>query len=506
MVFARFSKGVELFPDVEPRLAIISVSYPEGTDVHTTDVTLRAIEKELSRHKDIRYYLANVGSSGDWALSAASGTHLGAIQMEFVPFGERSGRTSELVDRLRESIGPFPGAEVKVQSEDMGPPTGAAISIEVSGDEFSQLAELSEAIKRSLLTIPGLVDVQDNLEDARPELQFRVDRQRAVLLGLDTAVIGNFLRMAVNGEEAGKFRAGEDEFDITVRLRADQRKSVDVLKQMSITAPSGMSVPLASLGTFVYEGGRGQIMRKDQKRVITITGANQGRGVDKILEDVRTRVAAVPMPRGYKVDYAGDTREMNDALAFLSKAFLVALALIALILVMEFNSVMQPFIVMVSVVLSMVGVTWGLLLCGMRFGVIMTGIGVVSLAGVVVNNGIVLIDCINQRKAAGLSPEEAIILGGRTRLRPVLLTAISTIAGLIPMAAGWSLEIHTWPPRFVAGAETSAWWAPMAVAVLFGLAVATLLTLIQAPVMYSLAESASESLRRRFKTEEGSKS
>jgi multidrug efflux pump len=168
--------------------------------------------------------------------------------------------------------------------------------------------------------------------------------------------------------------------------------------------------------------------------------------------------------------------------------------------------VMQPFIVMVSVVLSMVGVTWGLLLCGMRFGVIMTGIGVVSLAGVVVNNGIVLIDCINQRKAAGLSSVEAIVLGGRTRLRPVLLTAISTIAGLIPMAAGWSLEIHTWPPRLVAGAETSAWWAPMAVAVLFGLAVATLLTLIQAPIMYSLAESASESLRRRFKTEEGSKS
>jgi multidrug efflux pump subunit AcrB len=155
---------------------------------------------------------------------------------------------------------------------------------------------------------------------------------------------------------------------------------------------------------------------------------------------------------------------------------------------------------MVSVVLSMVGVTWGLLVFGMRFGVIMTGIGVVSLAGVVVNNGIVLIDCINQRKAAGLSTTEAIVAGGRMRLRPVLLTAITTIAGLIPMAAGWSLEVHTWPPRFVAGAETSAWWAPMAVAVLFGLAVATVLTLIQAPIMYSLADSLSGTLKRQFGT------
>ena len=500
MVFARFSKGVELFPDVEPRQATISVSYPEGTDIQTTDATLKTIEKELSRYKDIRYYLASAGSSGGWALSAASGTHLGSIQMEFVPFSERSGRTSELVDRLRASMGAFPGAEVKVQAEDMGPPTGDAISIEVSGDDFSQLAELSETIKQTLMTIPGLVDVQDNLEDARPELQFRVDRQRAVLLGLDTAVIGKFLRTAVNGEEAGKFRAGEDEFDITVRLREDQRKSVDLLKQMSITTPSGVSVPLASLGTFVYAGGRGQIMRQDQKRVITITGSNQGRGVDKILEDVKARVAAVSLPKGYKVNYAGDTQEMNDAMAFLGKAFLVALALIALILVMEFNSVMQPFIIMVSVILSMAGVTWGLLICGMRFGVIMTGIGVVSLAGIVVNNGIVLIDCINQRKAAGMSSHDAIVMAGRTRLRPVLLTAITTIAGLIPMAAGWSLEIHTWPPRIVAGAETSAWWAPMAVAVLFGLSVATLLTLIQAPIMYSLVDSASEALKRRIKT------
>jgi CzcA family heavy metal efflux pump len=496
LLFGRYSKGVELFPDVEPQRATITVRYPEGVDLATTDATLKSIERTLARFPDIRFYLSNTGSAGDWALTAASGSHLGSIQIEFVRFGERSRSTLDVVKDIRAGIGDFPGAEVRVASEEMGPPVGAAVSIEVSGDDFGRLRELSDAIQQAIVTVPGLVDVQDNLEDSRPELQFRVDRQRAALLGLDTRRIGEFLRAAINGEEAGKFRAGEDEHDITVRLREDQRRSVDLLKQLALTTPAGERVPLASLGGFVYEGGRGRISRQDQKRLVTITGNVQGRGADAVLAEVKGRVAAVPLPKGYRVDFTGKNKEMNDSMAFLKKAFVVALALIALILVMEFNSLIQPAIVMTAVILSLVGVLWGLLLCGMRFGVIMTGIGVVSLAGIVVNNGIVLIDCINKRREAGLAAVDAIIDAGRTRLRPVLLTAITTVAGLIPMAVGWSVEIHEWPPRFVAGAETSAWWSPMAVAVIFGLSVATVLTLVQVPVMYSLTESLSAAWKR----------
>lgn len=496
LLFGRYSKGVELFPDVEPQRATITVRYPEGVDLATTDATLKAIERTLARFPDIRFYLSNTGSAGDWALTAASGSHLGSIQIEFVRFAERSRSTLDVVKEIRAGIGDFPGAEVRLASEEMGPPVGAAVSIEVSGEDFGRLRELSDAIQQAIATVPGLVDVQDNLEDSRPELQFRVDRQRAALLGLDTRRIGGFLRASINGEEAGKFRAGEDEHDITVRLREDQRRSVDLLKQLALTTPAGERVPLASLGEFVYEGGRGQIMRQDQKRLVTITGNVQGRGADAVLADVQGRVASVPLPKGYRVDFTGKNKEMNESMAFLKKAFVVALALIALILVMEFNSLIQPAIVMTSVILSLIGVLWGLLLCGMRFGVIMTGIGVVSLAGIVVNNGIVLIDCINKRREAGMAPLEAIVDAGRTRLRPVLLTAITTVAGLIPMAVGWSVEVHAWPPRFVAGAETSAWWSPMAVAVIFGLSVATVLTLVQVPVMYSLAESASAAWKR----------
>jgi len=198
------------------------------------------------------------------------------------------------------------------------------------------------------------------------------------------------------------------------------------------------------------------------------------------------------------VTYSGENEDINESSAFLSKAFGVAVAAIAVILVIQFNSAILPIIIMGSVVLSMIGVMWGLMLCRMRFSVIMTGLGVISLAGIVVNNSIVLIDCILLKRKEGLGSVEAAIAAGRQRLRPVLLTACTTILGLIPMAVGWSVEVHSFPWKFVAGTESSQWWAPMAVAVIFGLGLATLLTLVQVPVMYSFADGVIRWFRRRF--------
>ena len=273
---------------------------------------------------------------------------------------------------------------------------------------------------------------------------------------------------------------------------------MSLLDQVFIPAENGQNVPLSSLGRLEYTGGRGAIQRKNQKRVVTITGNNAGRGVDKILPDIEPRIADLHLPRGYRVDYTGDTEEMRESGAFLMRAFGVASGLILVILVIQFNSVLLPLIIFFSVILSMIGVMWGLLICGMKFGVIMTGVGVISLAGIVVNNAIVLIDCIEQRRAEGESMTESIVTAGRLRLRPVLLTASTTVLGLIPMAVGWSLEFHSWPPKFTAGAESSAWWAPMAVAVIFGLSLATLLTLILVPAMVSIADSVAGAFRRRF--------
>ncbi|HBA84304.1 MAG TPA: AcrB/AcrD/AcrF family protein [Verrucomicrobia bacterium] len=493
--YARFGRGMELFPDTEPRNATVEVKFPQGTPIEKTDAAMREVERKLVPFKDIKFTLTNVGATSGRGMGVA-GTHVGVVEAEFLSADEREGNTMRLVEDIRKAIGGIPGAEVKVDREKEGPPTGAPISIELAGDDFEALSQLSGEIKRAIEDVPGLVDLQDNLEEALPELQFRVDRQKAALLGLDTATIGRFLRSAIYGAESSKFRAGEDEYDITVRLPSDARQGANLLGQVFIPLGNGESVPLSSLGQAVYTGGRGDIMRKNQKRVITISGDIQQRSIDAILRDIRARVEAIRMPRGYAVTYSGENKDMNESGAFLLKAFGFAVAMIAVILVIQFNSVVYPAIIMVSVILSLIGVIWGLLICRMRFGVIMTGLGVISLAGVVVNNAIVLIDCVLQRRKEGVSAAEAVVIAGRLRLRPVLLTAGTTVLGLIPMAIGWSVDIHTWPWKFVAGAESSSWWAPMAVAVIFGLTLATVLTLVVVPVMYSLAESFAHYFRK----------
>ncbi len=496
--YAHFGRGVELFPDVDPRNAYIRVQFPQGTAIERTDAAILRIEALLPEYDDILFYLTNVGRTGDLLSFGANVTHTGEIFIEFKPYNERRRSSTEVISEIRSRLPVIPGAEITIEKQEEGPPTGPPVAIEVAGDDFDTLADLAAQVMRMIETVPGLVDLQSDFEEALPELQFIVDRQRAALLGLDTRAIGHFLRTAVYGTEASKFRPDEDEFDITVRLPLEQRNSAALLDQIYVPTPSGISVPLTSMGDVRYEGGRGAITRKDQKRMITISGNNHERGVDEIITEVQDRLALLDLPRGYAITYAGDTEEMMQSGLFLLQAFLVAIGLIMIILVIQFNSVFMPLIIGVSVLLSLIGVTWGLLLTGTRFGVIMTGMGVVSLAGIVVNNSIVLMDCIRQRKFEGLDTAEAVVIAGKMRLRPVLLTAITTILGLLPMAIGYSLDIHEWPPRIVAGAESSAWWAPMAVAVIFGLAMATFLTLVLVPVMFSLFDSLSHAMRKRF--------
>lgn len=499
-MYAHMDLGAELFPEVPPRNAQINVTYPQGTSIEKTDETLKRIETLLPKYKDIKFYLSKAGQAGGGGFSMGGGTdsHAGNIHVEFRPAEEREGNTMDIVYDLRNTIPDFAGAEITVEIQEEGPPTGSPVSIELAGEDFDELSRLSAEIIRVIQHVPGLVDLQDDLEAALPELQFIVNRNRAAMLGLDTQTIGTFLRSAIHGLETSKFRVDQEEYDITLRLPRSQRDTLSLLDRIYIPLPSGTSVPLSSLGEVEYTGGKGAIKRKNQKRVITINGNNQGRGVDAIIREIQPLVDGMDFPQGYTIRYAGDTEEMQKSSAFLGKAFLIAIGLIMVILVIQFNSMVLPLIILFSVVLSMIGVTWGLLICQMKFSVIMTGLGVISLAGIVVNNAIVLIDCIQQRRSEGMDTTEAVVTAGRLRLRPVLLTAITTVLGLIPMAVGYSLEIHEWPPRFIAGAESSAWWAPMAVAVIFGLTVSTLLTLVLIPVMYSLFDSMIERVRHHF--------
>ncbi len=496
-LYGRFGRGVELFPAVDPRNATVTVRLPQGASIARTDAVVRHVEACASRHADVKFCLATVGSTGEAFMGGgASGTHVGSVYVEFVKAEQRTTNSLELVNLIRDEIGVIAGAEVVVKKEEDGPPTGAPISVEISGDDFGILGDLATEVRRRVETVPGLVDLEDDLEEALPELQFRVDRHRTALLGLDPDTIGTFLRMSIYGLETGKFRTSEDEYDITLRLPAAQRDDLALLDRVFIPVPDRPPVPLSSLGSVVYTGGRGTITRKDRNRVVTITGNDRGRGVDELLADVQERLKDLRLPRGYQIAYTGKNEDMNESQAFLSNAFLIAIGLIAVTMVIQFNSVLLPLIILFTVLLSLQGVMVGLLVTGQKFSIIMTGLGVISLAGIVVNNGIVLLDCAQQRRREGLSAVEAAIDAGKTRLRPVLLTAVTTVLGLIPMAIGWGLEIHTWPPRLVAGAESGAWWAPMAVAVIFGLSLATLLTLVLVPAMYAVADSFACWLRR----------
>jgi multidrug efflux pump subunit AcrB len=403
-VYARWGNGVELFPDVEPRNATISLKYPQGTSIERTDATLRAIERKLPGHPDVKFFLTTVGGASQMAMGGGGeATHQGSLYVEFAEAARRQTNSLALIDAIRKDAGTVPGAELTVAREEEGPPTGAPISIEISGDDFETLEQYAADVIREIETVPGLVDLKSDLEKALPEVQVHVDRKRAALLGLDTAEIGQFLRMAIYGIEGSQVRADEDEYDITLRLPKGQRDTLNLLDQVFIPVAGDAPVPLSSLGRLEYVGGRGSIQRKQQKRVVTITATTRARrGQDPGGREGAHRGPSVAARLRDRIH--GDTQEMRESGIFLLKAFGIASGLILVILVVQFNSVLLPAIIFFSVVLSMIGVTWGLLAFHMRFGVIMTGLGVISLAGIVVNNAIVLIDCALQRRAKGSTP------------------------------------------------------------------------------------------------------
>jgi len=502
ILYVKRAHGTELFPEVDPRRAVINLRCPQGTNIRETDRLARLVEDRLQPFAaDFQRVTTNVGAGAGDFLSGGmggAGEHLANLTLEFHDFEKRARPSARAIAEIRKALSDIAGAEIKVAKEEEGPPTGAAVTARVIGEDFRTLEDLSAEAKQLIADIPGLVNLRSDHEATRPELSFRVDRRRAMLLGVNTAIVGNYLKTAVFGTEVGKYRQLNDEYDITVRLPVSQRASIDDLFRLRIPNNQGASVPLSSLGEFSYTGGLGTISRINQKRVITLTADAEGRLGTEVLADAQSRLASLTdrLPLGYEIRYAGEKEEQDKAQAFLGRAFVVALFLIVLILVAQFNTLIVPGIIMTTVVLSLVGVFAGLLVHAMPFGIIMTGVGVISLAGIVVNNAIVLLDYTRQLRDRGMELIDASVEAGATRLRPVLLTAITTTLGLIPMAAGISYDFHTftWSTK----SESSEWWASMAIAVIYGLLFATVLTLVVVPSLYVMFVRMGEHLGRLF--------
>jgi multidrug efflux pump subunit AcrB len=426
-----------------------------------------------------------VSAGGSSAFSSNTPNHIG---VRFLDLEDRRQSSHDTVAEIRKRIKDIPGGKITIAMEEEGPPTGAPINIEIAGDNFTVLGEIAKQVKDTLAKQPHVEDVRDDFVEGIPSVQVLIDRQKASLFGLSTDLIGFALKSAYNGLEVSSFREGDDDYDITVQLAETDRRVVDILHELMLPTPSGQMVPLSTVARVTFVGSIGDINRINNERVVTVKA-----NVDetKIPGPVARAQAAeflkeFPLPPGYKMTFTGEFEFQKESEDFLSKAFLVALLLIFLILVTMFNSISQPFIIMTSVILSLGGAFLGLALFKSPFGIIMTGVGVISLAGVVVNNAIVLIDYTNRLRERGFALQDAVISAGVTRLRPVLLTAVTTILGLIPMITGISFNFHKGAMSWVS--ESSQWWQSMAIVVVFGLIVATFLTLVVVPTLYFIFE------------------
>lgn len=505
MVFGKFNNGIEFFPTTEPNAMNVQITMPPGTPLETTNqVTLR-IEKRINgipQRKDIEFITANVGTSTDRFDFGGQGTaNKSTVAINMYERKDRVFNSFETLASIREAVTGIPGAIIKVDVQKNGPPVGAPVSIEISGDDIKMLAQLSDEIQKKIKSIKGLVDLKDDYDEGKPEIQVIVDREKAGLLEMSTGQIGSTVRTAISGTEASTFRVGEDEYKIMVRLRENQRHSPNDIENLNITFMNQrgqlLSVPLVSVATVIRSQGLTSIRRKDQKRVVTITGDVQERLANDVLKDIQSTLKTYPLPNGYSVKFTGETEEQDKAAAFLSKALLVTILLIFMVMVTEFNSVKVPLVIMLSVPLSLIGVFIGLLITQTPFSILMTGVGVIALAGIVVRNAIILLDFMKHLKGSGLSLEESLVEAGRTRLRPVVLTAIATILGVTPLATGIDFDWRNF--HFVVGAESSDFWRPLGVAIIFGLSVSTFLTLVIIPTVYAWVEEAQTNIAKVFR-------
>ncbi len=501
VLYGRFNHGVELFPSIDPNQAQVTIAAPSGTRIELTDAYAAQVESQVKEIGDLKAYSAQVGvSRGGMGGGEAAPSNEAMVTMEFVDKIDRSRPSRDALDDLRDRLRDFTGATVTVEEMDEGPPTGKPVNIELSGSDFSVLGDLATQVKERIRNIPGLINIEDNYDNDLPEIELRPDIDKAGRFGLQTTDIAGTVRTALHGSETAKYRVGEDEYDITVRYQQPFRRKVEDLQTATVFY-EGKSIPISAFAEPRFKTALAAVHRIDGTRTVTVMAdAAPGYNGNALLAKVQEGLNDFSIPAGYTIAYTGESEDQAEAQSFLSDAFGVAIMLIFLVLISQFGSVTQPLVILSSVVLSLIGVLLGLLATGTPFGIIMTGVGVISLAGVVVNNAIVLIDYVNQLRGRGLGLHEAVVRAGLTRFRPVVLTAVTTILGLVPLTTGCSIDFiqlfHGHLHRvLVVGSESSEWWGPMGVAVIWGLTVATFLTLVVVPVMYASLDTVKAGLR-----------
>lgn len=510
---------VVFFPKADPNFVYVYLNLPIGTDVAYTDSITRIVEDRVyevvgDNNPLVSSIISNVaiGATDPTDGDRSTAPNKGKVSVSFVEYAKRNGQsTAVYLDKIREALEGIPGAEITVDQESNGPPVGKPINIEIYGDDFTELAVTSNNIKKYLdsLQIGGVEELKSDLQNNKPELVIDIDRERANREGIFTGQIGSQVRTAVYGKEVSKFRDDNDDYPIMLRLIEPQRNDVDALMNMKITYRDMTTfgirqVPLSSVAKVHYQNSYGGIKRKSQKRLITLSSnVLNGYNPNEVVANVTAAIDKFPKPEAVSVKMTGEQEDQKESQDFLSMAMLISLGLIFLTLVTQFNSVSKTVLIISEVIFSLIGVLLGFSIFGMEISVVMTGVGIVALAGIVVRNGILLVEFTDVLREQGMELNTAIVQAGKTRMTPVILTATATMLGLIPLAVGFNIDFESLfthlDPKIYFGGDNVAFWGPLSWTMIFGLGFATFLTLILVPVMYLLSEKLNEKVGKLVK-------
>jgi multidrug efflux pump subunit AcrB len=538
---------IEFFPDNKPNQVVVYIEYPQGTDIDETNKITKEIEQKVYSVLNQDLYMdegvnfmveSSVSQVGEGAGnpqtdggSAAEMPHKGKITASMRQYKYRRGLDSEeLRQKVQKALtGIYPGVLISVEKDANGPPTGAPINIELEGNNYDELIATAEKMRAYINTrnVPGVDEIKIDVNKDKPSMKVIVDREKAGELGVSASQVGQQLRSAIFGTKAGIYKEDGDDYDINVRFNEDIRYNKSAIFEQKITfrdMASGQikTIPVSSIATQSNSSGFSAIKHRDTKRVVTVYSQLAPGYVDAaaVVNQIKEEMKSFSdLPPSIKVDYTGQLEEQNKQQAFLIGAFFKGLALIFFILIFQFNSVSKPAIIMIAIFLSFIGVFGGIVISGSSFVIMMTMMGIIALAGIVVNNGVVLLDYMQlliDRKKEALGVEDqkylpkellldAIIKAGKARLRPVLLTAITTILGLIPLAIGLNINFFSLFSEFDAhiymGGDNVIFWGPLAWAVIYGLFVATFLTLIVVPILFYLITRFKMWLHEKFNGE-----
>jgi multidrug efflux pump subunit AcrB len=480
---------VEMFPDADFDYIYITVETPKGTEVDITNAVAGKVEQLVREHvPEAVQVVSTIGQRGqsayEFSLSSGTISHFAEITIELKD-GKEFARAShrEIQERLRPYLETIPGADIRYRAIQWGPPTAAPILIKIVGPEIDMLRSITADTRRVMEGVAGVVDVKDDFSDAAPELRVQIDREKAAAMGIPLEAVAVSLRGATAGLEIREFRDELDvskKYDLKVRFSPESRTSPSMLDDVKVRSDTGELVPLSTIATFKQGKGLNSIRHSDRRRIVRISANNRGRSAVEITQDLIKKLDRMELPAGYMFDYSGEYEETAESFESLGLAYIVAAILIFTLLVSQFDSLAQPFAILTSLPLSIVGAMVGLFATGNDFS-IMSFIGLVGLSGIVVNDAIVLVDCINRMRRSGLDLFDAIIAGGQQRLRPIISTTVSTVGCLIPLTI------------------TDELWEGFGVVIMFGICFATVLTLIVVPVMYSIFEGMRYSIISAFR-------